>query len=68
MITHFSGPPTPERVPARLDAALPVQAEGAGAAGAPNAGHSRLSRAQALLRPPERGAGHIHHLPVSCDI
>lgn len=58
------GSAAPKRVHPRLHSAVPVQAEGGGAAGAADAGHPRLPGAPAQLRAPQRRPGHIHHLQV----
>ena len=44
---HHAGPPTPQRICSRLNAAIPLQTEGAGASRAADAGGAHVSRGAA---------------------
>lgn len=57
-------PDPPQRVPAWLHAAVPVQVEGAGAAGAAGALHQGMPRAPPSLCPPQRGDGRLQCVPA----
>ncbi len=58
------GSPASQRVHPWLHPALPVQAEGIWAAGAPHASDPCLSGASSQLCTPQCSPGHLHHLQV----
>ena len=62
------GPATPQRVHPGLDAAFPLQAEGARAAGASDAVDPSVPQAPTLVCAPQRCPCHLHHLQVSSEL